>query len=421
MIVTFLDIVLFSTYFILLFLSIFWLLVLFSSKEEKKEKTLNRKPFFTTIVPAYNEEKSIQGTLQSLVDLEYPEEKKEIIVVNDGSTDRTRKLVEQFIRENPSKNIMLVNQENKGKGNAMNAGLKIAKGEYFACLDADSFIASNALKEMLPVFESDENIAAVCPLLKVKKPDSMLQKVQWCEYIINMFYKFLNSKLDCIHVTPGPFSVYKTNVVKDIGGFSEKTITEDLEIAIRLQKHHYRIVQIFDTIVETTAPTTWKKLFWQRTRWYKGSVDNTFQYKQLIFNKKYGDFGIVRMPTIIASGVIAIILTGTLLQSLLSKLYHFLMYLNDINFDLITLIRKFSINFNFLSLPFSRIFIAATLIGISFFIMIYSYKLVKEKITNHGRTWTSMITYLSIYGLFITFVWIYIGFMFVSRKKNAWF
>ena len=175
MIVTFLDLILFGTYFILLFLSIFWLLVLFSSKEEKVAKKLLRKPFFTTIVPAYNEQDSIIGTLNSLIALDYPKEKREIIVVNDGSTDKTQDLVETFIKDHPSRDITLINQENKGKGNAMNTGLSRVRGEFFACLDADSFISSNALKEMLPIFE-DENVAAVCPLLKVKNPRSILQK-----------------------------------------------------------------------------------------------------------------------------------------------------------------------------------------------------------------------------------------------------
>ena len=273
---------------------------------------------------------------------------------------------------------------------------------------------------MLPIFEQDQNIAAVCPLLKVKKPQNVLQKVQWYEYVVNMFYKFLNAKLDCIHVTPGPFSVYKTKVIKDLGGYDETTITEDLEIAIRLQKHQYKIVQTFDTVVETMVPTTWKKLFRQRIRWYKGSVDNSIKYKQLIFNKKYGDFGIIRMPTIILSGIIAIILVGTFFQALIAKMMVTFSYLRDINFDLLTLIKHFSLEVNILNWPFSRLFAAATLMGISFFIMIYSYRLLKEKITNHGRTFVSLVTYLFIYGFFITAVWLYIGFMFIGKKKNFW-
>ena len=186
MIVKPLDIVLFCTYFILLFFSIFWLLVLFFSDDEKEKKKLTKKPFFTTIVPAYNEEESILETLTSLISLDYPKEKMEIIVVNDGSTDSTKFLVEEFITNNPDREITLINQDNQGKGRAMNAGLEIAKGEFFACLDADSFVSENALKEMLPYFEADQNVAAVCPTLKVKKPSNILQKVQWFEYIIRV-------------------------------------------------------------------------------------------------------------------------------------------------------------------------------------------------------------------------------------------
>ncbi|MBL7051965.1 MAG: glycosyltransferase family 2 protein [Nanoarchaeota archaeon] len=413
-----LDIVLFITYFILVFLAMFWMIVLFTRDNTKKEK-LGYDPLFSVIVPAYNEEASVEGTLQSLVDLEYPKDKIEIVVVNDGSKDNTQSIVEKFIASHPLDNIKLINQENQGKGRAMNNALAIIKGEFFACLDADSFIKSDALKFMLPYF-CEEQVAAVCPLLKVKKPENILQKVQWYEYIINMFYKDLNARLDCIHVTPGPFSVFRTKVIQDLGGYNEETITEDLEIAIRLQKHNYKLKQDFDAIVETVAPKTWKTLFRQRTRWYKGSVDNTVAYKDMIFNKKYGDFGYVRMPTIILSGIIAVVLVGFLGHSFGQQLYYSFLSLKAINFDIITLIKNYSFGFNFLNLPFFKLFIAGTLISISIFVMFYSYKLVKEKLTRYGRTWLSLITYLLIYSLFLTTVWAYIGYMFVRKKKNTW-
>ena len=417
--ISLLDSVLLSTYFLLLFLSIFWLLVLFTEEEKKNVKKKHKTPFFSVIIPAYNEEKTILGTINSLINLDYPSDKMEIVVVNDGSTDKTQQYVENFISNNPAKSIILINQDNKGKARAMNEGLKIIKGEYFACLDADSFVHPDALQEMLPYFE-DENVAAVCPLLKVKKPENVLQKVQWTEYIINMFYKLLNSRLDCIHVTPGPFSVYRTEIIRNLGGYDEKTITEDLEIAIRLQKHHYKIVQTFDAVVETVAPKTWRHLFQQRVRWYKGSVDNTINYRKLMFNKKYGDFGMLRMPTIILSGLITIILTSILFREFAKSLINGFYSLKAINFDIITLIKHLDFNFNLLSLPFFKIFIAATLLGISFFVMIYSYRLVKEKITNYGKTWISLVTYLIIYSLFLAVVWMYIAFLFVSGKKNSW-
>src|SRR3989344_6414753 len=130
------DIIIIVTYFLLLFLSIFWLLVLFSSsgrdslKEKGRKKKLDYFPFFTTIIPAYNEEHSIVETIQSVVHLDYPKEKMEIIIVNDGSKDRTQEVVEQYIREIHSDvKITLINQENQGKGKAMNGALFKAKGD----------------------------------------------------------------------------------------------------------------------------------------------------------------------------------------------------------------------------------------------------------------------------------------------------
>ncbi len=419
--ITFTDGVLFSSYFILLFLAIFWLLVFISSENQPfKKRKLAKHPLFTAIVPARNEQSTIQATLQSLIDLDYPPEKIEIIVSINGSSDNTLAVVEQFIASYPQRNIAIINHSAANKAGAMNRALSLALGEFFACLDADSFIHSNALQEILPYFEGDSSLAAVCPLMKVKKPKNILQKIQWYEYTVNMFYKFLNSKLDAVHVTPGPFSVYKTAVIKSLGGYDEQTITEDLEIAIRLQKHHYRIIQTFDAIVETSAPGTWKALFKQRVRWYKGSVDNSLRYKKLIFNRKYGDFGIIRMPTIILSGIIAIILLVTFLREIILNLFQWLASIKAINFDYLTVFRAYSFQINLLSLPIFKIIIALTLIGLGFVVMVYSYKLVKEDIRNHGKTLLSLITYLSIYSLFITLVWVYIAFLFITGKKNRW-
>ncbi|MDP3640729.1 MAG: glycosyltransferase family 2 protein, partial [Nanoarchaeota archaeon] len=297
--------------------------------------------------------------------------------------------------------------------------LQHTTGKFYACLDADSFVHPHALKEMLPYF-ADAEVAAVCPLLKVKNPNSILRKVQWHEYLINMFYKFLNAKLDCIHVTPGPFSVYRTSVVKTLGGYDEKTLTEDLEIAIRLQKHQYKIIQTFDAVVETVAPDTWRALFSQRIRWYKGSIDNAISYRKLMFNKAYGDFGFLRMPTIIITGAVALILIVTITQDALSKLGQKIVAYADINFDIITLLRNFRFEFNFLSLPFFKIFVAMVIFSLSFYVMIKSYQVVKEKITHYGRTWVSLLTYLFIYSIFISFVWLYIAFLFLTGKKKTW-
>ncbi|MDD5086644.1 MAG: glycosyltransferase family 2 protein, partial [Candidatus Nanoarchaeia archaeon] len=168
------NIILSAVYLITLFYTVFWLITFIDTKEDKKHK-IKHNPFVSVIVPAYNEEESIKETLDSLIRLDYPKEKIEIIVVNDGSKDSTIQVTEKFISDNPGYDIKLVNQENQGKWMAMNNALKVAKGEFFACLDADSVVNKHALKRMVPYFE-DENVAIVLPLIKVKKPKSILQR-----------------------------------------------------------------------------------------------------------------------------------------------------------------------------------------------------------------------------------------------------
>lgn len=199
--------VILTAYFISLFFIIFWLLVFFDAGAKDRKKILKQFPSVSVCIPAYNEEKNIAETLKSVLKLDYPRDRIEIIVVNDGSTDSTRNIVENIMR-NSKERIRLLSQKNKGKAAAMNNGLGIAKGEFFVSLDANSTVSKDALKKILPYFET-EDTAAVLPLIDVKKKKTILQKLQYCEYILNFFYKRLMSNLNCIHVTPGPFSVYR--------------------------------------------------------------------------------------------------------------------------------------------------------------------------------------------------------------------
>ena len=239
--VEFVKVILWIAYFISLYFAVFWFLVLLENKPSRKGKKLSKLPFVSIVIPAFNEEKKLRPTLESVLKLEYPKNKYEVIIINDGSKDNTVDQAKQLIKEYSDYDIKLLNQKNKGKGAALNHGLRKSKGEYFICLDADSYVSKDALKKILPHFTSD-NIAAVLPLLKVNKPKSILQKMQWLEYIVNMFYKELMSKLDCVHVAPGPFSVYKKSIIEKVGGFDENNMTEDLEISLRLQKYNYQII-----------------------------------------------------------------------------------------------------------------------------------------------------------------------------------
>ena len=172
--ITTIAIIIWAIYFVFMYFVIFWLLT-FIEVEPEIKKNIMEYPDVTIAIPAYNEEKTIAKTIQSVIELEYPKNKIEIIIVNDGSNDNTAEIVKEQIKIYKESNIILINQKNGGKGKALNAALKKAKGKYFVSLDADSFVRKDALKVILPYF-IDENIAAVLPLLKIKKPNNLLDK-----------------------------------------------------------------------------------------------------------------------------------------------------------------------------------------------------------------------------------------------------
>ena len=415
---TLIRILVWFTYLIALYFVVFWLLVLFEKKPKEKQKRLKKSPLVTIVIPAYNEEKRIKKTLTSILKLDYPGKKLEFIVVNDGSTDKTKEIAEKIIKENKKFNIKLINQENKGKGTALNVGLRKAKGEFFICLDADSFVEKGALKKILPYFK-EKNIACVLPVLKVKKPKNFLQKMQWFEYIINMFYKELMGRLNCIHVAPGPFSVYRTEIIRKVGYFDENfNLTEDLEMALRLQSKHYRIIQLLEGEVSTIAPKTIKQLYKQRNRWYKGSIYNALRYRKMMLNKNYGDFGIIQMPLIIISGVLAVIIISALFYYNVWNPMKSINNLRYIGFDLITLIKNFRLDFHILDLNFASIISAMIMLILSVYILIKSHASTREKVTKHGIL--SIGIYLLAYFALLGVMWVGILVEMLIGKKQRW-
>lgn len=408
---------LWSSYLISLYFAIFWFLVLMDKKQVEKTKKLRSFPKVSIVIPSYNEEKNITTTLRSLVNLNYPKNRLEIIVVNDGSTDNTKNVVSRFMAENKAYDVKLINKRNEGKGAALNDGLRVAKGQFFICLDADSIVTKDALIKILPHF-TDENIAVVLPLLKVEKPKNIWQKMQWLEYIVNMFYKKLMSKLNCVHVSPGPFSVYRADILKKVGGFDEDNLTEDLEITLRLQSKNYKIVQLLDAEVFTLAPRTFKELYRQRNRWYKGSVINAFKYRHMMLNRKYGDFGMIQMPTIIVSGLIAVILVSSALyyglKPYLKAIYNSIF----IDFDFYTLMKTFKFDFSLLDLNYMAILVALIMLSITIFIIRKSHAETNENPNRHGLL--SLISYIFFYFMVIGFIWIGIILDLVFGKKQKW-
>jgi cellulose synthase/poly-beta-1,6-N-acetylglucosamine synthase-like glycosyltransferase len=401
-----------------LYFAVFWFMVLLENKPRKKTKKLKKFPFVSIVIPAYNEEKKITATIKSVMKLDYPKNKYEVLVVDDGSADNTGNVTKDIIKNNKNFDIRLIKQVNKGKGAALNNALKRCKGEFFICLDADSYVSKDALHKLLPEFE-DLEVAVALPLLKVRNPESLLQKMQWLEYLVNMFYKKLMSTLDCVHVSPGPFSAYRKSMLKEVGGFDEDNLTEDLEISLRLQNHNYKIVQLLNTEIFTIAPSTPKELWRQRNRWYKGSTLNALHYRRMIFNKKYGDFGMIQMPTVLLSGAIAIMLMWSILYYALKPIVNYIYHLSFVNFDIITIIKNFAVNFHYLDMNFMTLLLILIMLGITLFIVKKSHKQTHEKnIMKYGVF--SFLSYLFLYFFVLGTIWIGVVFDLLRGKRQRW-
>jgi cellulose synthase/poly-beta-1,6-N-acetylglucosamine synthase-like glycosyltransferase len=276
----------FSTYFIVL-----TMLILFTKKDELYEKRtfdMAKAPMVSVIVPAYNEQGRITDTINSLKAIEY--DRIEFIIINDGSTDSTADEIRRGIGSD-ERFRFVDRQQNKGKAYSLNQGIFMSTGEYIACMDADSIAEKKVFQKSLPYFD-DGKIGAVTVAVQVRNPKSLVHRIIEIEYIIGLsLYLKVLGFLGCIFVTPGPFSIYRADVLRRIGGFDITNITEDLEIAYRIHKSGYSIVNCMETKVQTICPPTFKGIYNQRKRWYGGALQTLAKHKDVMFSKRYGMLG----------------------------------------------------------------------------------------------------------------------------------
>ena len=285
-----------------LFLSMYFeLFLLFSffenAKKIKDEEsfTVTHYPSVTVAVPCWNEEKTLATTLDSLLQLEYPKEKLTIIVVDDGSTDRTLEIGEEYERKHSSI-IKVMTKKNGGKHTAVNLALAHADSDLFGCLDADSFVDSKALLTIVAYFEAHKNAMAVTPCIHIKSPKTFIQRMQAIEYLMGVFLRKCFGQIDAIQVTPGPFSIFRREVFAIIGDYRKAHNTEDYEITLRMHKHHLKIMNSHKALVYTIGPASIRGYFFQRLRWARGFLENSIDYKELFFKKEYGNFGMFTLP-----------------------------------------------------------------------------------------------------------------------------
>lgn len=285
-----------------LFLSMYFQILLLTSFFEGREKIKNEEereityfPTVTVAVPCWNEEKTLPGTLDSLLLLDYPKDKLSIVVVDDGSTDGTLAIAKEYEQKYPGV-IKALTKKNGGKHTAVNMALHSSTSELFGCLDADSFVTPKTLAVIVSYFENDKETMAVTPCIHVVKPVTIIQRMQAIEYLMGVFLRKAYGELDAIQVTPGPFSMFRKEVFEKIGPYSKAHNTEDFEITLRMHKAHLKIVNSHKALVYTVGPATALGFFYQRVRWARGFLENSFDYKELFFKKEFGNFGMFTLP-----------------------------------------------------------------------------------------------------------------------------
>ncbi|MDP6293601.1 MAG: glycosyltransferase family 2 protein [Candidatus Woesearchaeota archaeon] len=410
----FIKVLLWASYAISLYFAIFLFLQLIKNKYRPSKKKLTTFPKVTITVPAYNEAKTILPTLESLHNLNYPKNKIQIVIVDDGSTDGTEKAVKAYIKN--KSHMQYVKKKNGGKGSALNVGLKLAKGEYFSCLDADSEMTPDALRNMVGVFDKD--IAIVTPAMRIKEAKTLIQRMQRVEYIIQVLLARLISHLDCQYVAPGPGSVYRTGVLRKLGGFDEGNLTEDQEIGYRHQLHHYRIRHCNEGLVFTKSPATFKEFYKQRNRWYKGGFSNLLQYRKLMFNKNYGDFGVMQMLMNVVRYALCIVALIVTFDIFLLPWLKRLKDLSIIEYDLLPYLEKLTLHLDIASIGILQMLVLTVIFAITLYLFWTAHKEMKEGIISQGVL--MFIPYFFLYYLaksaivFIVLIEIVVG------KKQKW-
>lgn len=241
-------------------------------------------PLITVIIPAWNEEVGLIKTIKSVLNSTYTH--YEIIVVNDGSTDRTDHLVRQFINTNNSSmhRLRYISKNNGGKGTALNVGVERARGEIIFTLDADSMLSKKALERMV-VYFADETIAAVVGNVIVGKNYTIIGYLQQLEYLFGFYFKRAHAVFGAEYIFGGANSAFRKQAVfNDLGLYDTSNKTEDIELSMRTRFYGLRCTYAEDAIVYTEGASSIMSLLRQRLRWKKGRFDTFGKYRMMFFS-----------------------------------------------------------------------------------------------------------------------------------------
>jgi|GEM_PF-2881768 len=285
-----------------LYVTVVVLLIFFENVGKLEEGQKERKappadlPSLTILIPAFNEQDSIAESIERALASDYPQDSLYVMVVDDGSQDRTGEIVEGFA----DRGVTLIQKPNSGKAASVNYGLARVQTPYVLIIDADTNIRPDAAAIMMEYLLGDPEAAAVVPTVHIHDPSTLLERIQMVEYSIGNFFRRMFASIGSFSLVPACVAAGTKEIIA-LGGFNEDTLTEDLEMGLRIKLSGRQILHATEAIVLTRAPDTMAALQKQRLRWQYGGYENVIKYRNFMFNREYADFGMFGFPVFVLS------------------------------------------------------------------------------------------------------------------------
>ena len=391
------------------FLSLFLLLYGKNKKKLFDYPKTTKKYSISVIVPAFNEEATVEETVKAILKSNYSG-LKEILVVDDGSTDNTWKVVKELSRK--YKKVRGFTKKNEGsKAGPLNFALKKVKTDLVAVVDADSYPAPDAFGKMVGFFD-DEKVGAVTCFFIPRNKKTFFERLQTIEYGVIAFTRKLLDYVDAIYVTPGPLALYRKTALDKIQGFDPNNMTEDIEATWHLAYEGYNRRMCLDTSATTTVPTKFKAWYKQRRRWNIGGLQCIEKYKGTFFKK--GMLGFFILPFFIFQlflGLVGLSIFIYLTTTRFLRNYIFAKYSIGVGTPLLTM-NDFYITPSFLNYLGIVLFVFGGLFTI---LVLYITKSEMLRRQNTFNIFVYLVFYLAVY----PFIMLSAIYNFI-RRKHSW-
>jgi poly-beta-1,6-N-acetyl-D-glucosamine synthase len=397
--------------YISIYFTVIFFIALFEFKPYMKNPVAKIFPKVTILVPAYNEQKWISRTINSLLEVDYPKDKLQLILINDGSSDNTINIMKEYQKQN-KKLIEVIDKVNSGKSDSLNQALNYAKGDVIAVLDADAFLPPETLKKMVGYFDH-EKVMAVTPSIKIWNPKSILEHIQYVEFLTSSYIRKILSFFGAVPIAPGCFTIFRKKFLDEFGGWDTSTITEDIELSLRVESKRFFVENAVDANVYTQGISEFKILQSQRLRWYRGLIDNMIKHKEL-FHPSYGNLAIFILPGTLISAFLTVLASLVSIFLLLDSTYKFIKDMILYNFNLF-LWWDYKFDLFFVSTAPYILFI--TLI---FVVGIYVIYLSKRYSQEKQKTRYSLPFFFLLYSLLVTYWWCLALVYVAKNKKIKW-